>query len=274
MRQPKYWCKFCSTYVKDTKFERAQHEATGRHQGQIQRSLKTLHREQENELRDKSRAQAEIARLNGLVPSTAPPSVASGTGGPATFEKRPEKKATIDDRKRQWEQLVAMGITVPDAARGDLAIAGEWKTVSKEVIGEVNEDGEFKALALNKGVRKRMVDEEEEERTAAGELITKKKGWGHKYKTFPGSKSGEDDLKTLFKKKTPNAEVEQGLKTEESEHDAVKAEIEEEAETKTLSSIPTAQEAEEQAAQSVSKMEEDIPAAPAIVFKKRKKIAK
>ena len=60
------------------------------------------------------------------------------------------------------EQLAAMGVALPEAARGDLAIAGDWKTVREEVVGEVNEDGEFKATALNKGVRKRMIDEEEE----------------------------------------------------------------------------------------------------------------
>ena len=93
--QPKYWCKYCEVYVKDTKFERAQHEATGRHQGNIQRSLKTLHRKQENEQRDKARAQAEVARLNGLVGSSSNPSVATGSGGAPTYEKRPEKKGHV-----------------------------------------------------------------------------------------------------------------------------------------------------------------------------------
>jgi hypothetical protein len=156
--QPKYWCKFCSTYVKDTKFERAQHESTGRHQGNIQRSLRGLHREQEHEQRNKARAQAEVARLNGIVPAESKPttSVATRTGGPApTYEKRFEKKATVEDRKRQWEQLAAMGVALPDEARTDLALAGDWKTVSREVVGEVAEDGEFKVRALNKGVHKR-----------------------------------------------------------------------------------------------------------------------
>ncbi|KAF2856079.1 U1 zinc finger domain-containing protein [Plenodomus tracheiphilus IPT5] len=274
---PKYWCKFCLVYVKDTKFERAQHEATGRHQGNIQRSLKGLHREQEIDQRNKARAQAEVARLNGLVSSTSSPSVAAGTGGAATFEKRPEKKATVEDRKRQWEQLVAMGITVPDAARGDLAIAGEWKTVSEEVVGEVNEDGEFKVTALNKGVRKRKIDEEEEEREAAGEIITKKKGWGHKFKTFPGSKSADDDIESLLGKKPIQATQEPEVKREDSEGQGVKAEREDDTTAKTLQDIPTAEEAEAQDAATAVKQEEDPPAAPvtpAVVFKKRKKIAK
>jgi hypothetical protein len=254
--------------VKDTKFERAQHEATGRHQGNIQRSLKGLHREQENEKRNQARAQAEVARLNGLVPSASAPSVATGLGGKPTFEKRPEQKATVDDRKRQWEQLAALGVALPTAARGDLAIAGDWKTVSEEVVGEVNEDGEFKATALNKGVRKRMIDENEEEQKAAGELITKRKGWGHTYKSFPGSKGGDDDIESLLGKKTSQMEARPEIKKEEE--DGVKAEVEE-AETKTLQDIPTAQEAEAKADDVPFKTEEDAPAAPAVVFKKRKK---
>ncbi|CAO2650655.1 Nn.00g019470.m01.CDS01 [Neocucurbitaria sp. VM-36] len=271
---PKYWCKFCSTYVKDTKFERAQHEATGRHQGSIQRSLRGLHREQENEQRQKARAQAEVARLNGLVPSSSTPSVATGLGGKPTFEKRPEKKATLDDRKRQWEQLAAMGVALPDEARGDLAIAGDWKTVSHEVVGEVNEDGEFKASSLNKGIRKRKIDEEEEEREAASEVITKRKGWGHTYKAFPGSKGGDDDIESLLGKKPAVQIADQEVKKEDEDGGDVKAEVLEESETKTLQDIPTMEEAEAKVADAKVKQEEDAPAAPAVVFKKRKKIAK
>ncbi|KAF1837268.1 U1 zinc finger domain-containing protein [Decorospora gaudefroyi] len=266
---PKYWCKFCSTFVKDTKFERAQHEATGRHQGNIQRSLKGLHREQENEKRNQARAQAEVARLNGLVPGSSTPSVATGLGGKPTFEKRPEKTATVDDRKRQWEQLAAMGVALPAAARGDLAIAGEWKTVSEEVVGEVNDDGEFKATVLNKGVRKRMIDEAEEERNAAGELITKRKGWGHTYKTFPGSKGGDDDIESLLGKKTSQTGNQPGAKKEEND-DGLKAEVKEE-EAEPLRDIPTSEEAEAKVDEVAVKKEEDAPAAPAVVFKKRKK---
>jgi hypothetical protein len=265
-QQPKYWCKFCSTYVKDTKLERAQHEATGRHQGNIQRSLRGLHREQENEQRAQARAKAEVERLNGLVPSAKTTlSVASGSGGPApTFKRKPEKKATVDDRKRQWAQLAAMGIMLPDEARGDLAIAGDWKAVRTEVIGEVNDDGEFKAMALNKGVHKRKLDEEEEEELAAREMITKRKGWGHTFKSFPGSKSVEDGLESLLGKKVPQTDTRaaMGVKSEEPADSD---------ESKTLQDIPTAEEAH--ATVAAVKLDEDA-AAPTVTFKKRKKIAK
>jgi hypothetical protein len=258
-------------YVKDTKFERQQHEATGRHQGNIQRSLRGLHREQENEQRNKARAQAEVARLNGLVPSasTSAPSVATGSGGGAlTYEKRSEKKATLDDRKKQWEQLAALGVTLPDQARGDLAIAGDWKTVSHEIIGEVNEDGEFKASSLNKGVHKRKLDEQEEEEKAAGELITKRKGWGHTYKSFPGSKGGEDDVESLLVKKKPLNDTTEAVKDEKG---FKKEEPQEEGTGVALQDIPTADEAAAKVEEEAAKKE---PGAPAVVFKKRKKAAK
>lgn len=272
-RQPKYWCKYCEVFVKDTKFEKQQHEATGRHQGNIRRSLKGIHREQEIEARKQVQAKAEVARLNGLVPGAggAGPSVAAGVGDKPTVAKRePQKKATVEDRKRQWEQLAAMGVALPEEARQDMGMAGDWKVVTKKVVGEVNEQGNFEEKQLNKGVHKRKIDEAEEDRIAAEGLITKKKGWGQTYKTFPGSKSNDDDdLDALLgAKKSPAVKEEVALKTEDP--------VKDEEDTKTLLDIPTAEEAAAEAAAEVAaapvKQEEDAPAAPAVVFKKRKKI--
>ncbi|KAF1930963.1 U1 zinc finger domain-containing protein [Didymella exigua CBS 183.55] len=266
---PKYWCKYCEVFVKDTKFEKQQHEATGRHQGNIRRSLKGLHREQEIEARKQAQAKAEVARLNGLVPGAngAGPSVAAGVGDKATFAKKePQKRATVEDRKRQWEQLASMGIALPEEARQDMGMAGDWKVVTKKVVGELNEQGQFEDKQLNKGVHKRKVDETEEDRIAAEGLITKKKGWGHTYKLFPGSKGNDDDdLDALLGTKKAS-EVKEESKAKIEEH------VKDEAESKTLQEIPTVEEAEADAAAAPVKQEEDTPAAPAIVFKKRKKI--
>ncbi|OSS45802.1 hypothetical protein B5807_09584 [Epicoccum nigrum] len=268
---PKYWCKYCEVFVKDTKFEKQQHEATGRHQGNIRRSLKSLHRDQEIEARKQAQAKAEVARLNGLVPGSggAGPSVAAGVGDKPTIAKRePQKKATVEDRKRQWEQLAAMGVALPEEARQDMGMAGDWKVVTKKLVGEVNDQGKFEEKQLNRGVHKRKVDEIEEERIAAEGLITRKKGWGHTYKAFPGSKGNDDDdLEALLgakKSQSPVIKEEDTVKTE----DPVKGEED----TKTLLDIPTAEEAADDAAAALVKQEEDAPAAPAVVFKKRKKI--
>jgi hypothetical protein len=158
-----------------------------------------------------------------------------------------------------------MGIMLPDEARGDLALAGDWKTVRTEVVGEVNDDGEFKATALNKGVHKRKLDEEEEEELAAREMITKRKGWGHTFKSFPGSKSAEDDFESLLgKRKAPQTDTQAGGVKSEEPADGE--------ESKKLRDIPTADEAQATAVD--VKQEEDAPAAPAVTFKKRKKVVK
>lgn len=159
-----------------------------------------------------------------------------------------------------------MGVALPEEARQDMGMAGDWKVVTKKVVGEVNEQGQFEEKQLNKGVHKRKIDETEEDRIAAEGLITKKKGWGHTYKSFPGSKGNDDDdvEALLGAKKTPEVKEESSVKKE----DPVKGEED----TRTLQEIPTAEEAEANAATAPVKQEEDAPAAPAVVFKKRKKI--
>ncbi|KAF2797202.1 U1 zinc finger domain-containing protein [Melanomma pulvis-pyrius CBS 109.77] len=275
---PKYWCKYCTVYVKDTKRERAQHEATGRHQGSIQRSLRGLHREQEAEERKVARAKAEVERLNGLVPSSASAAAPANTPKP-TYTKEVQKKDTLEDRKRQWAQLAAMGVAVPEEARSENALAGEWRVVSTKVVGEE----EKKPLSM--GVRKRKLDEEEEEALAAGEIITKKKGWGHTFKSFPGKLGGGgDDVEALFNKvKKPVIKEDEGAKEELGVK--VEQDVKEEVAQSALLDIPAEGEVSEKVAgnaeektthpegEAAVKAEEDAPA-PAIVFKKRKKVAR
>ncbi|KAF2182182.1 U1 zinc finger domain-containing protein [Zopfia rhizophila CBS 207.26] len=278
---PKYWCKFCSVFVKDTKFERAQHEATGRHQGNIQRSLRGLHKEQEQEERKKQRAKDEVARLNTLVPGSgsAAPSGDARVGATPTFTREKEKKATLDDRKRQMEQLAAMGVAVPEDFRRDMAMAGDWQVVSEKLVSrDERKEGE---PPLNVGVHKRKLDEAEEEALAAGEIITKKKGWGQTFKTFPGSKGGDTDLDVLFKKVknfAPKEEAEAKAEPQVKEESEVKGEAAETA----LQDIPTepdtvtrnalkAEEEDGNTPRVAPAKAEDGAAEPVVVFKKRKK---
>ncbi|KAF2706568.1 U1 zinc finger domain-containing protein [Pleomassaria siparia CBS 279.74] len=283
---PKYWCKFCEVYVKDTKLERSKHEATGRHQGSIQRSLRGLHREREAQERNVAKAKAEVERLNGLVPTSASAATPSNTPKP-TYTKEAPKKETLEDRKKQWAQLAAMGVAVPEMVRSENAMTGEWKVVSTKVVGEEDKK------PLSTGVRKRKLDEEEEEALAAGELITKKKGWGHTFKSFPGKLGGGDDVEALFSKaKKPAAKGNDVVKTEselkEELHVKEEPHVKEEMAQSSLLDIPTEgeavakllnanAEAVEMATtlqgKSPVKQEEEAPA-PAIVFKKRKKVAR
>lgn len=133
---PKYWCKYCKVFVKDTTLEKRNHEATGRHQGALQRFLKDLHRTNEREVREAQRAKDEVARLNGLPPgggsaSAAPlkstgPSTASARSGPPA----PPRQATAAERKQQMAQLAAMGVVVPEEYRRENAMVGEWETTA------------------------------------------------------------------------------------------------------------------------------------------------
>jgi hypothetical protein len=236
--------------------------------------LKGLHREKQAEDRQQQHAKNEVARLAGLVPRTASSATTSKdsrAGATPTFTKPQEKQATLEDRKRQIEQLAAMGVAVPDQMRGEMALAGDWQVVSERVIDE-----EGKEVKLNTGVRKRKLNEEEQEQIEAGEMITKKRGWGKTFKSFPGKMGAidDDDLDALLGPKKPasrqEADKDPKVKSEADVKD--EPDVKEEPNVKdegspSLQDIPTEEEATKQS-------EATQATAPAVVFKKRKKIAR
>ncbi|KAL9134413.1 MAG: hypothetical protein Q9175_004409, partial [Cornicularia normoerica] len=202
---PKYWCKHCKTFVRDTKLEKTNHEATPKHQGNLRRFLRDLHKGHERDERDKQRAKDEVDRLNGVV------SASGSKSGRAPWERRPaipppsigvNRQATSADRKRQLAQLAEMGVAVPDDFRREMAMAGDWQTTSERVIYDNDfmkkeEDSEdVKHGGLNVGVRKRKFEGQEEEEEA-GEMVIRK-DWGSTIRTYPGAEGDEDDLNTLL----------------------------------------------------------------------------
>ncbi|KAK8216578.1 hypothetical protein IWZ01DRAFT_497487 [Phyllosticta capitalensis] len=203
---PKYWCKFCKTHIRDTKFERQQHEATGRHQIAIQRSLRELHRDREREDREKQRAKDEVARLNGVVGSSASAATSGGAGASggrqAAGAREPKRQATVEDRKKQLAQLAAMGVAVPDEYRREMAMVGEWETVAIKPIGEQQQQkgaGDDTSGTLNVGVRKRKKDDDDEENEGGAQRP--KRGWGNTFKTYSSTAKGvatEDDIEALL----------------------------------------------------------------------------
>jgi hypothetical protein len=269
---PKYWCKFCKVFVRDTKFEKQQHEATGRHQGGIQKSLRDLHRGKEQEAREKDRAVNEVARLKGQVagkPVAGSSNVAESSIAGGTAPTREVKKlATAEDRKRQMAQLAAMGIGIPDEYRKDVAMKGEWTVVATHRAGGAGKkEDEKNPDALAKGVRKRKHDDAADEEY--GHLKTRK-GWGTDTKTYPG-KSADIDLDNLLKEpiKLKQDEVKHDeVKKEHSPspknldegHDPIPATISESNEPAKTSQTPA----------STEPLEAEAPS-PAVVFKKRKK---
>lgn len=266
---PSYWCKFCSQYVRDTPIERKNHESTGRHQGNIQRSLRELHKNKAREDRDKQRAKDEVERLNKLVSGGG--SDQKGDAGKPAAPKIPTgpppiQRTAAQQRRAHAEQLAAMGVKLPDELQREVSGVGGWQTVSSREIQPEEQTGlagilkreeeEGKEGVLSRGVRKRKTDEEEDE----AEVGRKRKVWGSSLKGYPGAEKEEDDgdgdLDKLLsgvgaKKKTLGEAV------EEKEVDA-KHETEEEA---AADGKVKGEGAEE-------KPLADVP--PAVVFKKRK----
>jgi len=209
---PKYWCKHCSTYVKDTAFERKQHEGTGKHQGNLKRFLRDIQNDHERNEREKQKAKAEVDRLNRVVGSASTVSTQSSSlqstgrktaGTPAS--------ASASDLKRQWAQLAEMGIKVPENFRSEMAMAGDWKVVSQKAVEDPSPEEQ-----LNVGVRKRKYEGQEEEEEA-GETVVRR-GWGSTIRRYPGEDQADlDNLlfgTKIVKKETAVAKEEPAPKIE------------------------------------------------------------
>ena len=213
---PKYWCKFCKVYVRDTKFERQQHEATGRHQGSVQRSLRELHKTHDREEREKQRAENEVARLNGIVSGKSDGSSQDSRGKSSQSAPAPApRQATAEERKRQIARLAEMGIAVPEEYRRDMAMAGDWETIAEAPAKPTIKEEGLKPGAVAVGVRKRKADDEaaEEEGIVPG----KRKAWGSAFKSYPGSNGAEEDIEALLNSAPVRNAESQSLKPESPE---------------------------------------------------------
>ncbi|KAI2470163.1 hypothetical protein F4781DRAFT_185075 [Annulohypoxylon bovei var. microspora] len=282
---PKYWCKHCSTYVRDTKLERQNHEATAKHQGSLKRFLRDLHRNHEQDQREKDRAKREVERLNGIVSSASTDNVASiskdSAGGniPAPSQTR----ATGSQRQKQWEQLADMGIDVPTELRGDMAMASEWTVTNTRIIKDTSTaDGPdakpANVEAIASGVRKRPKPEEEEneEENAIKGLFKKPKKWGRDTKHAPENDAELDALLNGTLTKPPKAEEKTELAPKKEEdlpslkkEDPSSIIKKETGEDISLSDIKSTSARQIEGA--LVKHEDNIEdETPAIIFKKRK----
>ncbi|PNS19929.1 hypothetical protein CAC42_7896 [Sphaceloma murrayae] len=256
---PKYWCKFCKVFVRDTPIEKKQHEATGKHQGAIQKSLRELHKTQSREEREKQRAKDEVARISG-----GPAAKGAARAGPShvpavsvakskpTFT-RVDGRATADERMKQAEQLAAMGVAVPDEFRKDMAIASEWSTVSatpvyhrrdvKEETRDGNEDeGKVPPGSL---AGKRRRESEADDDDGLDRVNGKRKVWGTTLKAYPGAKgSNGEDFEALLSgsviKKESVSTQQDEVKGEEDDLDGVQVKKEESVED-ALGNRPTSE---------------------------------
>lgn len=157
---PKYWCKNCTTYVTDTKLGRANHEATGKHQSAVRRALRDLHRDHDKQEREQERARREVARLNGIVDDSVdkPGPVRPSARPPQAAPRADASGAVTAPPHAQLEQLVELGVSIPDAFRGEIAMAGDWTVTTTRVVQDTTAGGASAAGARAIGVRKRRRD--------------------------------------------------------------------------------------------------------------------
>lgn len=277
---PSYWCKFCEIYVRDTAGERKNHESTGKHQNNIQRSLRNLHKNKEREQREQQRAKDEVARLNGLVGGKDASTADSKPGisglknlgkssGPA-----PPTLSAAAQRKAHAEQLVALGVELPEELKREITGVGGWQTVATSVVDSgpcsladiKKEEEDAASAALNKGVHKRKAEDDEDVRDE--EAAPKKKIWGNTFKSYPGTQKDDqdDELDALL-----SGVVKAPVQPTATEEPASQAEVKTETgdNIKTEPSGSTADAVGE-----VTKQEDEnegaITAPPPVMFKKRK----
>lgn len=287
---PSYWCKFCSQYVRDTTIERKNHEATAKHQNNIQRNLRDLHKNQEREKREKQQAKDEVARLNGMFggksdtskPPTRPPAPKASSSGP--------QLSTAAQRMAHAEQLAALGIELPDELKKDVTGVGNYKVVTEREVqpaqdgsvsvnrslADILAESRREAEAAQKkfedeggidatahGVLKRKAEDDDED-IRNEEAAPKRKAWGSNFKRYPGTKDDEEDpadldalLSGVSKKK------EHAVKAEKSEEGHSLKQEETGEESKAIANVPDVNEP-------ASTKAEESGSAPAVIFKKRK----
>ena len=273
---PKYWCKHCSTYVRDTKLEKQNHESTAKHQNAIKRSLRDLHRNHEREGREKERAMRELDRLNGVVPGSTTTSgfISQGEVQPGSSSKPTE--ASGAELKRQREQLAELGVAMPDEMRPAMALPGEWTVTSSSVV-EPHGPEEQPIEAKAEGVRKRPLSEEDKEESELVKgLFKKPRGWGRDPRVAP---SGTDlDLDTLLNKSlsAPNpamasAIAETKVETQIQQDPQVKLEKDADSDSALIiKKEPRDAHGIEENVDGAVKAEDSDTARPMVVFKKRK----
>ena len=194
--------------MKETPLEKTNHEASPRHQGNLKKSLRDLHRNNERAERDKQYAKAEAARLNGTGPAVG---LLDGGGdgkfkSTVNFTKTSVKAANADDRKRQVAQLAALGVAVPEDFRTENAMVGNWQVTAQKITWDSNagtkqeEEVDVKP-GLNIGVRKRKTEEGEEDAEPAKlEEGKKRPRYGRDVRGLPGN--DDDDLNALLESTT------------------------------------------------------------------------
>lgn len=167
-------------------------------------------------------------------------------------------------------QLADMGIAIPEEFRGEMALTGEWQTVSQRVIGA--DDGETPDKSgLSVGVRKRKHEDDEEDEDQQTKMFVSK-GWGSRFREYPGAP--EDDLDALLESTKDIKKAKPTAPTQESPGDPeapIKREDNEQTTEADQSSCPKEERPSAIDQSSVPPIKSEAEeATPGVVFKKRK----
>ena len=147
-----------------------------------------------------------MERLNGVV-SGAPP--LSGTfAAPWTRKSAPQtlpdpKQASLIERKQQLAQLADLGVAIPDEFRREMAMAGDWQTLSETPIYErgikKEEEVDVKPGMLSTGVHKRRRNGNEDMEEEAESERVAREAWGSTFRIYTeAAPDGGEDLNTLL----------------------------------------------------------------------------
>ncbi|KAJ5596714.1 hypothetical protein N7450_003172 [Penicillium hetheringtonii] len=279
---PRHWCKQCKIFIRDTPFEKTQHEASPKHQGSLKRFLRDIHKNNEIQQRDSQRAKSEVERLRQAVgggSSTFKNAPAASTPTAAPAPKTSEKSVSLEDRKKQMAQLAEMGVAIPQEYRADMSLAGEWQTLSETKVATDDQEGAAKSVGVRK--RKHEGDEYEEGEGIEGDAPgkTTSQGWGSKLRTYPGQQDEEDDdldaLLSSSKEFKKNKKTPTEAASKEQKQDSVpRAENEDEASKSAVPETDKSPDAKAEATGVDSEpSKEEKPAgeeSTGFVFKKRK----
>jgi U1 zinc finger len=261
---PKYYCKHCKIYVVDTPLSRKNHDASLKHQGNLKRFLRDLHRNSEREKAAAENAKREVARLNALTGSGPSTSSSSLGSTPGAYKPRPPPPGPVSEaeRKRQMKELEALGVALPESYRAEMAMVGEWKSAEDGPVVEREMTEKERVQEEIKRDLKRKFDEEEMERkwNALDEDEKALRGFTIRTKSYPGTEMEgamlEQDVKGKGKEK---------IKEEEEEETKIKAEDE-----GSPPAVKVKEEVDDVEGINIKK-EEDVPGdTGGVIFKKRK----
>ena len=197
---------------------------------------------------------------------------ASATEKQAAVSAPASRQVSADEQKKRIAQLAEMGIAIPEEYRADMALAGDWQTVSETKIQEPDE------LATKSiGVRKRKHDGGNDDEEDQVPEQYENKGWGSRMRSYPNSRDNDGDDGDLDALLASTRELKK-IKNDSNEYEAKEylnpdalSKDEEAAEPNPEAHTTTAVKAEEvDDTANASNKKPTSSETPGVVFKKRK----